>query len=227
VVIKSQGQCATNGTSFGNNVTIPTYNVTGMVSVILNNNNTVTLNLGSTFATASGPDVRVFLVDRGALTNAQLRVTSNFLARPKIEMGIINGNGTASYTQQIPDGISISSYNTIYFYCEAFDQFWDFGSFMAFTSANCATLDSQYFAENSFKIYPNPARGSFFIQTTEFYEVKSFTIYSALGQKVFFANEPIILNAEINVAMLRTGVYYVEIIDKENTRYVKKLSIEN
>ena len=90
LVLKSNAQCTSNGNSFGNNTSVAMYNVTGMVSVVLNTNSTITLNLGSTFATASGPDVRAFLVDRGTLTNTQLRTTSNFLARPKIEMGIIN-----------------------------------------------------------------------------------------------------------------------------------------
>ena len=124
-VLKSNAQCTSNGTSFGNNTSVGMYNVSGMVSVVLNTNNTVTLNLGSTFATASGPDVRAFLVDRGTLTNTQLRTTSNFLARPKIEMGVINGNGTATYTKAIPSGINISNFNTIYFYCVTFNQFWD------------------------------------------------------------------------------------------------------
>ena len=59
-ILKSNAQCTSNGTSFGNNTSVTMYNVTGMVSVVLNTATTVTLNLGSTFATASGPDVRVF-----------------------------------------------------------------------------------------------------------------------------------------------------------------------
>ena len=151
-VLKSNAQCTSNGNSFGNNTSIPMYNVSGMVSVVLNTATSVTLNLGSTFATASGPDVRVFLVDKGTLTNMQLRTTSNFLARPKIEMGMINGNGTATYTKAIPAGMNISNFNTIYFYCQQFNQFWDFGSFTPFTNANCATLANENFVANNFKI---------------------------------------------------------------------------
>ena len=141
-ILKSNAQCTSNGTSFGNNTSVPMYNVTGMVSVVLNANNTVTLNLGTSFATSSGPDVRAFLVDRGTLTNTQLRTTSNFLARPKIEMGVINGNGTATYIKAIPSGMNISNFNTIYFYCVTFNQFWDFGSFANFTTANCNVLST-------------------------------------------------------------------------------------
>ena len=226
-VLKSNAQCTSNGASFGNNTSVAMYNVTGMVSVVLNTNNTITLNLGSTFATASGPDVRVFLVDRGTLTNTQLRTTSNFLARPKIEMGLINGNGLASYIKDIPAGMNISNFNTIYFYCQAFDQFWDFGSFIPFTNANCITLGNENFAANNFKIYPNPSKGSITIDFDENNGVKYLNIYSALGQKIFVLNEPIISNTSIDISSLKTGMYFLELIDKENNTIVKKISIEN
>ncbi len=226
-ILKNNAQCTSIGTSFGNNSSIPSYNVTGMVSVVLNSSNSVTLNLGSTFATASGPDVRAFLVDRGTLTNAQLKVTSNFLARPKIEMGIINGNGSATYTKTIPNGINISSFNTIYFYCQAFNAFWDFGSFTAFTNSNCATLGIDNFASTKFKIYPNPCKAIINIDFDENTEVKSLTVYSALGQKVLVSRELITSNTAINISALRTGIYFLELIDKENNTVIKKISIEH
>ena len=226
-VLKSNAQCTSNGTSFGNNTSVPMYNVSGMVSVVLNTSTSVSINLGNNFATASGPDIRVFLVDRGTLTNTQLRTTSNFLARPKIEMGIINGNGTATYTKAIPSGMNISNFNTIYFYCQAFNQFWDFGSFPPFTNANCATLGNENFVANNFKIYPNPSKGSIAIDFNENNEIKSLNIYSVLGQKVFVSNETIISNTTIDISVLRTGIYFLEFIDKDNNTILKKISIEN
>ena len=226
-VLKSNAQCTSNGNSFGNNTSVAMYNVTGMVSVVLNTNSTVTLNLGSTFATASGPDVRAFLVDRGTLTNAQLRTTSNFLARPKIEMGIINGNGTATYTKAIPSGMNISNFNTIYFYCQQFNQFWDFGSFTPFTNANCATLANENFSSNNFKIYPNPSKGSIAIDFDENNEVKKLNIYSALGQIVFVSNQAIVANTSIDISVLKAGIYFLELIDADNNTIIKKISIEN
>ena len=226
-ILKSNAQCNSNGTTFGNNTSVPMYNVTGMVSVVLNTNNTITLNLGSTFATASGPDVRAFLVDRGTLTNTQLRTTSNFLARPKIEMGVINGNGTATYTKAIPSGINISNFNTIYFYCVTFNQFWDFGSFTNFTTANCTVLSTENFVSNSFKVYPNPSKGIISIDFNQITEIKSLNIYSVLGQKVFVSNETIISNTAIDISVLRTGIYFLEFIDKDNNTILKKISIEN
>jgi hypothetical protein len=226
-IVQSNAQCTANGSAFGNNTSIPSYNVSGMVSVVLNSNNTVTLNMGSNFATASGPDVRVFLVDRGTLTNAQLKVTSNFLARPRIEMGLINGNGTASFTKTIPSGMNISNFNTIYFYCQAFNQFWDFGSYTAFSSGNCETLNTDNFVANRFKVYPNPSKGSIYIDFDELVEVKSVNLFSSLGQKVFFLNEGILSNAAINISELKTGIYFMQLTDKENNTVVKKISVEN
>ena len=226
-VLKSNAQCTSNGASFGNNTSVAMYNVTGMVSVVLNTNNTITLNLGSTFATASGPDVRVFLVDKGTLTNSQLRTTSNFLARPKIEMGEINGNGTATYTKAIPAGMNISNFNTIYFYCQQFNQFWDFGSFTPFTNSNCATLANENFAANNFNVYPNPSKGSINIDFDENNGVKNATIYSALGQKVFASNQAIIANTSIDISTLKTGIYFLQLINLENNTIIKKISIEN
>ena len=226
-VLKTNAQCTSSGTSFGNNSSIPSYNVTGMVSVVLNSSNSVTLNLGSNFATASGPDVRVFLVDRGTLTNAQLRVSNNFLARPRIEMGLINGNGTASFTKTIPVGMNISNFNTIYFYCQAFNAFWDFGSFVPFTNANCATLSTENFASNNFLVYPNPSVGIVNIIFKENTEVKSLTIYSALGQKVLVSPEPITSNNLIDISSLKTGIYFIEFTSKENNTIVKKISVRN
>ena len=43
-------QCTTSATAFGNNTAIPMYNVQGTVQVVLNTNNTVTVNLISNFA---------------------------------------------------------------------------------------------------------------------------------------------------------------------------------
>jgi hypothetical protein len=40
-------QCSRTATGFGNNTGTPMYNVTGGVEVVLNSNNTITLNLAS------------------------------------------------------------------------------------------------------------------------------------------------------------------------------------
>ena len=216
-----EAQCDATATSFGNNTSIPMYNVTGMVSVVLNTNNTVSLNLGSNFATAAGPDVRAFLVDRGTLTAAQLKIPANFNTRPKIEMGMITANGMASFTKTIPNGTNISNYNTIYFYCQQFNLFWDFGSFMPFTTANCAVLSNENFTSNQFKIYPNPSKGSISIDFDSSIGIKSFQLFSALGQKVFVSNEAVTSNTSIDISALNSGIYYMYLLDNNDNTIIK------
>jgi hypothetical protein len=223
----AKAQCTANGTGFGNNTSIPSYNVSGMVSVVLNENNTVTVNLGSNFSTASGPDVRIFLVDRGTLTNAQLRITNNFLSRPRIEMGLVTGNGVASFTQTIPNGFNISNFNTIYFYCQQFNAFWDFGSFMPFTASNCTTLSTASFSAHNIKLYPNPSKGIISIDIDESTEIKSFQIYSSLGQKVVEINETFKSKTSLDLTHLDSGIYFLYFTDYNNNTSIKKISLDN
>ncbi len=68
-------QCTTSASNFGNNTNTPSYNVSGDVSVTLNADNTVTLDLGANFQTADGPDIRAYLVNSNGLSNTQLQGT--------------------------------------------------------------------------------------------------------------------------------------------------------
>ena len=68
----SFSQCTTNATNFGNSTDVD-YEVFGDVSVTLNTNNTVSLDLGSNFITAAGPDVRAYLVNSNGLTDSELK----------------------------------------------------------------------------------------------------------------------------------------------------------
>ena len=222
-ILQTNAQCTAAGTAFGNNTSVAMYNVTGMVSVDLNSNNMVTLNLGSTFATASGPDVRVYIVDRGTLTNMQLRATNNFLLRPKIEMGMITANGAASFTKPIPSGMNISNFNTIYFYCQQFNQFWDFGSFTSFTNANCGVLATDSFANDNFNVYPNPSNGNFTIDLKNNFEQSTFKIYSALGQLISSNNT--IKSGEKVITNLNDGIYFLEITNNNNDKVLKKIVV--
>lgn len=216
-------QCTTSATGFGNNTSIPMYNVQGTIQVTLNTNNTVTVNLSSNFTTAAGPDVRIFLVDRGSLTNNQLKVTSNFLTRPRIEMGLSPSSGMTSFTQTIPAGMNISEFETVYFYCQAFSQFWDFGSFTPFTIANCSVLETNDFEDNKLQLYPNPAIDELNIQLAETTTNYKVSIYNTLGVLVFESTNQSNANSTINISQLNSGIYFVKIIDAENRTYQKRL----
>lgn len=216
-----QGQCTAIGMNFGNNTATPMYNVQGGVTVILNTNNTITLETGANFSTAAGPDVRVYLVDRGMLTDAALTNTFNFPSLPKIEMGIISGNGAMSFTQNIPSSVTIADFDTIYFLCEDYSLFWDFGSYAPFTSNNCSVLSNTVFNSEKITVFPNPVNDVFFIKGQSDIVIERITIYNSLGQKVWGLNKNI--EAAIDVSGLKHGIYYVEIIDKEGNTSIKNI----
>ncbi len=222
-----EAQCIQSGSGFGNNTSTTSYNVQGSVDVVLNTNNSVTLNTGTNFSTASGPDVKVFLVDRGTLTNTQLKNTAMFNSRPKIEMGMLPNNGSApvtgslTFTKTIPFGMNISNFNTIYFYCQQFNAFWDFGSYTAFTTNNCSVLSTNEFTSINFSVYPNPIKDEFNISLANSITLKAVNIYNNLGQIVF--TELNNLDQNVNIASLSKGIYHLEITDLEGNRSIKNI----
>ena len=74
-VLNTTAQCTENLVGFGNNPEDASYNITGDVSLTLNTNNTITLNLASNYSTAPGPDVRAFLVASNGMSDAVLATT--------------------------------------------------------------------------------------------------------------------------------------------------------
>ena len=215
------GQCNKVATNFGNNTSVAMYNVAGMVSVVLNSSTSVSVNLGSTFATASGPDVRVYLVNRGTLTDAMLKVPSNFLSLPKIEMGMITANGMASFTKPIPSGMNIANFNTVYFFCQQFSQFWDFGTIMPFTTS-CTFLANSNFEKEQFSVYPNPVNDVLNLDLSSFENEAKINVYNNLGNLIVSKNKSSLIENQLNVAEFSNGIYLLEILDSENNRFVKK-----
>ena len=138
IALNTNAQCTQAVFGFGNNTSIPMYNVSGNVEVVLNTNQTVTLNLASNFMTANGPDVRAYLINPNGLSDAQLK-TSPIANLQRIMFGIVSSsgipaNGAKTFTVPIPTGINITQYTKVMLYCLNFNQFWDFGTFNAFTS---------------------------------------------------------------------------------------------
>jgi Secretion system C-terminal sorting domain/Electron transfer DM13 len=218
-----KAQCNSNASGFGNNSAIAMYNVTGNVQVVLNTNNTITVNLMSNFATASGPDVRIFLVNRGLLNDAMLKIPSQFLAAPKIEMGLSPASGVATFTKPIPAGINIAQYTTVYFYCQAFNQFWDFGSITTpFTTSNCAVLSNSIATKNNFLMYPNPAINKLNFDFENASEAYQINIFSMLGSLVLSKKDVSATNSEVAINDLSKGVYQIVLTDSNNNNYTNK-----
>ncbi len=210
-------QCIKTATDFGNNTSTTMYNVSGSVKVILNSLTSISVNLGSDFSTASGPDVRIFLVNRGTLTDSQLKTPTIFNSRPKIEMAM-NPSISSTYTKTIPPGLNISDFDTVYFYCQQFNQFWDFGSFEPFTIANCSSvLTNNAFEINNLKIFPNPVLNELNIEHADNLKIK---IYNVVGNNLFNSNLDTI--NKIDLSNFNSGIYFIEFTDKNKNRLVKQ-----
>ncbi len=214
-------QCVVPASNFGNKSSVNMYNVLGSVNVTLNSATSVSVTLGSDFSTAAGPDVRIFLVDRGALTNAQLKTPSLFNSQQKIEMGMDPASQTI-YTKDIPAGINIADFDTVYFYCQAFNQFWDFGSFAPFTATNCAPFLAINTVEKSnLNIFPNPVISDLnfdFESSSDNFQIKIYTILGSLSREnLVYKN-----NKKIDISNLESGIYLIELTDEDSNRIIKR-----
>ena len=227
-------QCTTDANNFGNNTTTG-YGISGDVNIVLNTNNTVTLNLGSNFSTANGPDIRAYLVNSNGLNDTQLQ---NSLIEDliNIELGLvgcgfglcspaISASGAKSFTIAIPNGQDIRDYDKIFFYCLNFNQFWDFGSFTPFTDANCSVLSvNENATQSSFKVSPNPATNYINIQNSK-QEIVSINVYNVLGKEVLKINESKLSNIKLNLSSLKSGIYLLKTTSNSSThitRFIKQ-----
>ena len=210
---QTKGQCSENLYGFGNNPVNSSYNVTGDVSVILNNNNTITLNLASNFSTASGPDVRAFLVESNGISDAVLATTliSNL---NHFEIGLTQATGQQSYTVSIPEGKDISNFDKVFFYCLQYDHFWDLGTFTKFTSNNCSVLNIDTFSVEKIAVYPNPAVNKIQLLNINGVSIE-IRIFNVLGKQVFY--QPKFVNQTIDISSYNKGIYLVKInVDGKN-----------
>jgi hypothetical protein len=220
-IIQINSQCSESLGGFGNNPDDASYNVTGSVSITLNTNNTVTLNLGTDFSTKPGPDVRAFLVDSNNISDAVLATTlianlNNF------EIGLTKATGKQSFTVAIPEGKDISKFDKIFFYCLEYNHFWDLGTFTSFTSSSCSILDVDNFKVDMISIYPNPAKNK--IQLSNINAISAeIRIFNVLGKQVFHQTK--ITENTIDISSFNKGVYIVKITVDKRTK-TQKLVIQ-
>lgn len=80
------------------------------------------------------------------------------------------------------------------------------------------TLGVENFEQNKIAFYPNPASSSFSIRST--IDIKSVTIFDTTGKKVAsFSNQKEV----IDISNLKTGIYFVEILNFDNKAFTEKL----
>lgn len=225
--LQINAQCTESVIQFGNNVNILSYNISGSVSVTLNTNNTITLDLESNFMTAAGPDIRAYLVNSNGLSNTDLANTP-IANLENIQFGLVgaigslNQNGEKTFTVTIPTGTTISNYDKVFFYCLQFNQFWDFGTFTPFTGATCSLLSvNERSLKETVNLYPNPTNDKFEINNNSQSAV-SVNIYNILGNRVIASEASRLKKQSFSLANLNSGVYLVE-LKSDNQKLVKKL----
>ncbi len=221
-------QCLEDVGDFGNNNSIPMYNVTGTVEVTLNTDGTVTLDLGSDFMTAAGPDIRAFLVNSGGLSDGQLANTL-IADLQHVEFGLVGSasvpqNGAKTFTIDIPAEDNIEDFDKVFFYCLQFDQFWDFGSYTPFVPSECGILSVESQDLESVQLYPNPARD--FVEIAQNGDTSlQIAVYDVSG-KLIAEETSSTQNQRLDVTNLVAGIYLVEMTTSEGNRRVQRLVVE-
>ncbi len=229
----TMAQCSRVASGFGNNIGTPSYNITGGVEVVLNSNNTLTLNLANDFMTASGPDVKAYLMNPETRTLDMLKALNltTFPNVPKILFGVVaanaatppvNPNGIKTFTVDVPKGVNIADYTKIFFYCQKFNTFWDLGTIANFAPNNCSILSLQDFQESTFKIYPNPVTENLSLDLDIFTNDLSANIYNMLGSLVYTKKNITVNDNKINLSQLTKGVYLIELKEGENKKFIKR-----
>ena len=220
-LMQFNAQCSENATNFGNNTSTASYNIVGDVSITLNNNNMVTLNLGSNFSTAAGPDVRAYFVNSEGKTNEEIRnsLISNL---DNFEFGMINSSGAQTYTVEIPVSKDITKFDTIFFYCIQFNVFWDSSSITPFNSINCSILSLENNVLAKIDFYPNPAKNKIHFSNIDATS-SEIRIFNILGKQVF--HQAKLASKTIDISSFKSGIYFVK-IDIDEKSKTQKLVIQ-
>jgi len=213
--------CTEQAFGFGNNQFISSYNVSGDVELVFDAQNAqLTLNLGSNYSTANGPDVRAYLVKSGGLSDIAL--TSTPIANlENIQFGLTAPSGAQTFTIAAPS--DIDEFDKVFFYCLQFDQFWDFGTINPFPKEGCLLSSTGSLAFNAVDIYPNPASKFVNVSANDSANDNGeVAIYSIIGQQLMRYEG--ILNQTIDISGLQDGVYSIQVSLDGNT-LTKKLVV--
>ncbi len=197
----TSAQCVKSAIGFGNNNNIPRYNVAGDVSVSYENNE-ITLTTGANYSTASGPDVRVYLANSQGRSTSELAGV-DIRTIPNIPFGLIGFSGVQKLIASVPDNVNLEDYDTVYFYCFQFSQFWDFGKIDPIKIEECSLSFSNLEKKNEFKTYPNPVVDVLNIDG-DVKEIDRFVVYDMMGRVVLQSS---FKNNQIDFSSIAKGVY--------------------
>ena len=222
IALNSYSQCTEIATNFGNNTATPSYNITGDVSITINTDSTVTLDLASNFSTASGPDVRAYLVNSNGMSDTAIK-NAVITDLDNIEFGLIAAAGAQALTIAVPDGKDITTFDKIFFYCLNFNTFWDIGTFTPFDATSCTVLGIEGNTISTVGMYPNPATTTLELRNIDLLNTE-IRIFELSGKRVF---QQLKGNAQniIDISNLKSGIYVVS-VRENNQQFSEKLVIQ-
>ena len=174
------------------------------------------------YFTGSIDEFRVWNV---ALTDADITATMNCEAQMQPELvtyykfnqGFDNSDNAPIMT--LTDELGNSNGTLNGFALTGVGSNWKAGSSVT-TGNTCATLSNSYFETTSnFKVYPNPSKGIFNVNTEEVLVIE---IYDIVG-KLVKTSKIEIGTSSIDISNLNSGVYLLKTINSENKSQVFKL----
>lgn len=72
--------------------------------------------------------------------------------------------------------------------------------------------------------FPNPSTGKITLQSK--HPIQSIQIFNSLGEEIFYQKNSIESEKSIYLDNQATGIYYIHVIDNQNTRFVRKLVLQ-
>jgi uncharacterized repeat protein (TIGR01451 family) len=94
-----------------------------------------------------------------------------------------------------------------------------------YTTTFVATLGTNTFENNQFIVYPNPTNDFVTIKSSNYNTIKSIIIYDMLGKVIISKDFNDSVIQTINTSELNSGIYLIDIVNKDNARTTKKLII--
>lgn len=90
--------------------------------------------------------------------------------------------------------------------------------------APLSSVNSQLGQTSSFSCFPNPSNGEITLQSE--HPIQSIQIFNSLGKEIFYQKNSIETEKSIYLSNQVTGIYYIHVVDNQNTRFVQKLVLQ-
>jgi hypothetical protein len=200
-------KCADSLGGFGNNPENASYNIASNVAVVLNANNTISLNLANNYSARSEPDVRALLVDSNGISDSVLATT--FTADLNhFEFDLTKASRPQTLTVEIPEGKHIAKFDDLFFCFLEFDPFWELETFDTSATSSCAVLEVTNFTLDRFSIHLNLAKTKIYFSNIAETSAE-IHIFNVLGNQVF--RQDTISKNSIEMFAFNAGNYIVKI----------------